>query len=161
MNLLCIDPGTESSGVVCLNTVTMDVISIAGTVNNFEIVSWLVDEEFSEHIAIEMIQCQGMPVGKETFETCLWIGRFIQSFHAGQDHTLIYRGQVKDVLCGSRKAKDANIRQALLDRYPRTGGGKTPQIGTKAQPGPLFGMSTHAWPALAVGHAWVELNKEK
>jgi len=121
----------------------------------------LANATTEEHIAIEMIASQGMPVGRETFETCVWIGRFIQAFHNGQDHTLIYRGVVKDVLCGSRKAKDANIRQALLDKYPCTGGGKTPQIGTKSQPGPLFGISTHAWPALAVGHAWVELNKSK
>jgi len=160
MNLLCIDPGTESSGVVVIDTVTMDVVSIHGSASNWEVLD-MVAIEYCEHMAIEMIQGQGMPVGRETFETCLWIGRFIQAFRNGQDHTLIYRGVVKDVLCGSRKAKDANIRQALLDRYPRSGGGKTPQIGTKAQQGPLFGMSTHAWPALAVGHAWVEINKNK
>ncbi|MNY62967.1 hypothetical protein D3C86_1998680 [compost metagenome] len=53
-------------------------------------------------------------------------------------------------LCKTPRAKDANVRQALLDMFPRTGGGKTPQIGTKAQPGPLFGVSSHAWAALGV-----------
>lgn len=39
---------------------------------------------------------------------------------------------------------------ALLDLFPRTGGGATPQIGTKAKPGPLYGVSSHAWAALGV-----------
>jgi hypothetical protein len=57
---------------------------------------------------------------------------------------------VKLHLCGTNKAKDANVRQALLDMFPRTGGGAVPQVGTKKEPGPLYGISTHAWPALGV-----------
>jgi hypothetical protein len=51
---------------------------------------------------------------------------------------------------GNQRAKDPNIRQALLDIFPGTGGGATPQIGTKAKPGPLYGVTSHAWSALAV-----------
>lgn len=101
-------------------------------------------------LAIEMIASYGMPVGREVFETCLWIGRFIQAWHSPETVRLVYRRDVKLHLCGTAKAKDANVRQALLDLFPRTGGGATPQIGTKAQPGPLYGVSTHAWPALGV-----------
>lgn len=162
MNLLCIDPGTEESGVVLLDTETMAVVAKNCEVNNNLLVDWISTGLIkSDHIAIEMIESHGMPVGRETFETCLWIGRFIQAYRHGRHHTLIYRGEVKDILCNSRKAKDANIRQALLDRYPKTGGGKCQQVGTKKQPGPLYGLSTHSWPALAVGHAWVELNKQR
>ena len=53
-------------------------------------------------------------------------------------------------LCHDSRAKDTNIRQALLDLFPRAGGGATPQVGTKGKPGPLYGVSSHAWPALAV-----------
>ena len=60
------------------------------------------------------------------------------------------RLDVKLHLCKDSRAKDANIRQALLDRFPATGGGKTPQIGTKAQPGPLYGIKSHLWAALGV-----------
>lgn len=104
----------------------------------------------ADALAIEMIASYGMPVGKEVFETCVWIGRFIQSWGDSTPVKLVYRKDVKMRLCGSMKAKDANIRQALIDLFPATGGGKTPQIGTKSKPGPLYGVSTHIWPALAV-----------
>jgi hypothetical protein len=104
----------------------------------------------ADRLAIEMIASYGMAVGREVFETCVWIGRFQQAWRAPDAVELVYRKDVKLHLCGTTKAKDANIRQALLDLFPATGGGKTPQVGTKAQPGPLFGVSSHAWPALGV-----------
>jgi hypothetical protein len=54
-------------------------------------------------------------------------------------------------LCNSMRAKDANIRRRVLDIFPATGGGKTPQIGTKGHPGPLYGVTSHAISALALG----------
>jgi hypothetical protein len=109
-----------------------------------------------DELAIEMVEARGMgiPVGAETYNTVLWIGRFIEAF--GGKTSLIFRRDVKLCICGDSRAKDSNIRQALLDRYPRTGGGKTPQVGTMKEPGPLFGVSSHAFAALAVGHTYVD-----
>ena len=45
------------------------------------------------------------------------------------------------------RAKDSNIRQALLDLY---GGDKRKAIGIKAEPGPLYGIKSHMWAALGV-----------
>jgi hypothetical protein len=104
----------------------------------------------ADRLCIEMIASYGMPVGREVFETCVWIGRFQQAWNAPDAVELVYRKDVKLHLCGTTKAKDPNVRQALLDLFPPTGGGKTPQIGTKKQPGPLYGVSSHAWPALGV-----------
>lgn len=103
---------------------------------------------YQNTLAIEMIACYGMPVGAETFETCLWIGRFWEAAHT--EPVLVYRKDVKMHLCNSVRAKDANIRQALLDQFPKIGGGKIPQIGTKKEPGPLYGVTSHVWAALAV-----------
>jgi hypothetical protein len=97
-----------------------------------------------------MIASYGMAVGKEVFETCVWIGRFIENWRDPDAAKLVYRKDVKMFLCGTTKAKDANIRQALIDSYPATGGGAIPQIGTKNAPGPLYGVSSHVWPALGV-----------
>ncbi|WP_411887376.1 hypothetical protein [Hydrocarboniphaga effusa] len=92
-------------------------------------------------LAIEKIASYGMPVGAEVFDTCIWIGRFVQ---AASDvrHRLIARQAVKVHLCNSVKAKDSNIRQALIDRFG--------PVGTKARPGALYGVKSHAWAALAV-----------
>jgi len=94
----------------------------------------------AHHLAIEMVASYGMPVGKEVFETVLWIGRFIEAW--GGPFTLVYRKDVKMHLCGSMKAKDGNIRQALIDRFGPP--------GTKANPGATYGISKDVWSALAV-----------
>jgi len=102
-------------------------------------------------VACEGLQCFGMPVGKETFETAYNIGelRYL-CFDQGIAFKMVFRSEVKNFLCHSAQAKDSNIRQAILDSFPATGGGTTPQVGTKKQPGPLFGVSSHSWSALAV-----------
>jgi hypothetical protein len=41
-----------------------------------------------------------------------------------------------------RRAKDQNIRQALIDRLGPP--------GTKKNPGPTYGVTSHMWSALAV-----------
>lgn len=96
-------------------------------------------------LAVEMIASYGMPTGFEVFETCVWIGRFIEAW--GGDYTLVYRKDVKMHLCGTLKANDANIRQALIDRFGPT---KDRAIGTKKRMGPLYGFSGDQWAALAV-----------
>jgi hypothetical protein len=52
---------------------------------------------------------------------------------------------VKLALCGDSRAKDANIRQALIDHF-----GGSAAIGRKAAPGPLSGISRDVWSALAI-----------
>ena len=108
-----------------------------------------------DYLVIEKIVSYGQAIGQSTIDTIQWIGRFIQQFlaHWRCPHgaRLIYRKDVKEYLCRSLRAKDAHIRQAIIDRYPATGGGKTPQIGTKKDPGPLYGIKSHLWSALAVG----------
>jgi hypothetical protein len=66
------------------------------------------------------------------FETCVWIGRFIEAWARFADvlshgPRLVYRKDVKLRLCGTVKAKDPNVRQALLDLY----GGENKAIGGK------------------------------
>lgn len=148
--ILAIDPGTEKSGWCVFD---LGAVIRSGVAPNPELLTYLQRGHFrinGYRLAIEMVASYGMPVGREVFETVRWIGRFQQAWHSPEAVELVYRRDVKLYLCGSPRAKDANIRQALLDMFPRTGGGKTPQIGTKAQPGPLYGVSSHAWSALAV-----------
>lgn len=99
-------------------------------------------------LAVEMIASYGMPVGREVFDTCLWIGRYIEAWERRQGkYALVYRRDVKMHLCNSARAKDSNVRAALLDRY---GPGREKAIGTKRAPGPLYGLKGDGWSALAV-----------
>ena len=50
-------------------------------------------------------------------------------------------------LTNSARAKDANVRQALLDKF---GPGKEKAVGKKATPGPLDGLTGDCWSALGV-----------
>lgn len=140
--ILAIDPGsTESAYVLYDGKRLLEFGKVENDVLLGRIPFW---REPTDELAIEMIASYGMPVGAEVFETCVWIGRFVQAWN--QRHTLVYRKDVKLHLCGQPRAKDGNIRQALIDRY----GGKDKAIGRKATPGPLFGVSADVWSALAV-----------
>lgn len=146
--LLAIDPGTTESGWVVL--ADDGSITYSGVESNAEILKRA--ETWGGGLAIEMIASYGMPVGKEVFETCVWIGRFVQAYESSwrsyidgtleQSAQLVYRRDVKLHLCGNARAKDANIRQALIDLYGPP--------GTKGSPGPTYGVKSHAWAALGV-----------
>ena len=144
--ILALDPGPTQTGFCLYDGAA---VRSCGVMPNEDMLLYLHLNPIAR-LAIEMIASYGMAVGREVFETCVWIGRFQQAWSAPDAVELVYRKDVKLHLCGTTKAKDANIRQALLDLFPRTGGGATPQVGTKAQPGPLYGVSSHAWPALGV-----------
>lgn len=150
--ILAIDPGPVQSGWCLLVDGRPDRFGIHDNAVLIEGIGEIADRlpTGSCTLAIEMIASYGMAVGKDVFETCVWVGRYVQEWHDEQNTMLVYRKDVKLHLCGSPRAKDANIRQALIDMFPATGGGKVPQIGTKKQPGPLFGVTSHVWPALGV-----------
>lgn len=144
--ILAIDPGNTESAYVLVEDDLSRVIE-KGKVENFElldIISRISHEHNFEHIAIEMIASYGMAVGKTVFETCVWIGRFIQSVRNGfgVESNLIYRSEEKMCLCHSMKAKDSNIRQALIDRFG--------EVGTKKNPGYFYGFKKDIWSAMAV-----------
>jgi hypothetical protein len=117
-----------------------------------DVITQCRDSGNADHLAIEMVACYGMPVGQETFETVLWIGRFVQVW-TPKPWTRVYRRDVKLHLCHSARAKDAHVRMALLDKF---GPGRQKAIGTRKHPGPLYGIKSHVWSALAVAVTWWE-----
>lgn len=99
-------------------------------------------------LAVEMIASYGMAVGREVFDTCLWIGKFVEAWESrGGQTVLVYRKDVKLHHCETTRATDSNIRAALIDRF---GPGKLVAIGNKKKPGPLYGLKGDEWSALAV-----------
>ena len=144
-SVFSLDPGTTQSGWCIYQD---GHVSDSGVEDNQSLLR-LMKIATPDDVAIEMVACYGMAVGKEVFETCVWIGRFMEAF--GGRVTLIYRRDVKLHLCGTVRAKDANVRQALIDKIG-------PQ-GTKKAPGPTFGVKSHAWAALAVAVTFDETVK--
>ena len=141
--IIAIDPGPTESAYVKLSGTR---VAECAKVPNAELLRMVrADSGPRILIAVEMIASYGMAVGAEVFETCVMIGRICEA--AGQEPLRVKRIEVKSHICHSAKANDANIRQALIDRY----GGKDAAIGKKAKPGPLYGVSGDMWAALAVG----------
>jgi len=143
MLILAIDPGPERSGIVRYDpersTLRPEIME------NPDLLRWLRLKPAGYEscvVAIEMIASYGMPVGKEVFATCVWIGRFVEACPEPDAVRLIPRLAVKLHLCRSARAKDANIWRALLDRFG--------PVGTKAAPGKLYGVRSHARAALAL-----------
>lgn len=130
MRVLAIDPGTTESGWVLYDSMNFKVID-SGVSKNESLIDQIRHED-ADLVAIEMISSYGMPVGKEVFETCVWIGRFVQA--SPIDCRLIYRKDVKLHICGNARAKDANIRQELIDTIGAP--------GTKKSPGPTYGVKS-------------------
>jgi hypothetical protein len=91
-----------------------------------------------------------MAVGREVFETVHWAGRFTEAAHPMRVVQLPRR-TVKLRLCQDSRARDSNIRQALIDRF----GGKA-AIGTTKARGPLYGISKDVWSALAIAVTYAD-----
>lgn len=159
MPLTAIDPGPEQSAFVSLsltgNLHRPDVLRFAKK-DNFRMSTDLRQPSGAvDPVCIEMIASYGMPVGAEVFETCVWIGRFIEASSGPSRVFRITRNEVKLHLCGAtRGVNDAVLRQAIIDRY---GPGKGKAIGCKKTPGPLYGITGDCWQALALGLTWIDL----
>lgn len=158
-SIFALDPGTTETGWVHYVSLPEERIVLASGIDpNAALLERLRDGwSRIDHasLAIEMIASYGMPVGREVFETCVWIGRFIEAW-GGKNYRLVYRREVKSHLCGSQKAKDANVWQAIVDKF----GGST-AIGKKASPGPLYGVKSHARAALGVAITAAETKWER
>lgn len=148
---MAIDPGNIESAYCLIDTETLKP-EVFGKVANAELLEKIYCFNCSQELqyAIEMIACYGMAVGKEVFDTCVWIGKFSEAITMGahKPYTFIFRREEKLHICQSPKAKDSNIIQALKDRF----GDK----GTKASPGFFYGFSKDVWQAYAVGLTFIE-----
>ena len=162
VEIFAIDPGNTKSAYVVMRVeraqgdkLSFDpkkaTILKFGKVENDEVAKALYafdyEETLEQFVVIERVASMGMAVGREVFETCEWIGRFTECAHRFPVK-YVYRLEEKITLCNSSKAKDANIRQALIDTYAKFDfkNGR----GTKATPDTLYGFHADVWSALAV-----------
>lgn len=185
MRVIGIDPGTFKSAYVVLARSSdlepsRTVLQESAEVDNEQLLLKLRRYQIGAEqnpgffagrtfMAIENIEGMGMMVGRTTFDTCIWIGKFVEAWenNTRQLAHLVSRGDERIVLCGCstyinpvtgkrQKISDAAIRASLIERFEPTGGGRIPQIGVKSKPGPLYGVSGHAWQALSVAMTFME-----
>jgi hypothetical protein len=140
MIILGIDPGTTKSAVA-----QWDGKRVTAVIKDNEILV----KEFQQGFwggfpVIEMVASYGMPVGKEVFETCVWIGRFIQALERNNPPTLRYtRNEVKMHFCHqTRGVDDGVLIRVLKDRFG--------EKGTKKNPGLTYGLKADMWQAFAI-----------
>jgi hypothetical protein len=148
--LLAIDPGNTASGWVVIDTATRQPVAF-DTTSNTELRRAIRAGNFDDcdRVVIEMVASYGMAVGADVFETCVWIGRFDEAFPPPlTDVELIYRRDIKLHHCASARARDANVRQALVDRFAH--GQPNHGKGTKAEPGWSHGFRADIWQAYAL-----------
>lgn len=148
--IFAIDPGNEESAYVIVEDDLSEVIC-KGKVLNDELMKIISDLNFKrkeDHVAIEMVASYGMSVGKSVFDTCVWIGRFYEAIYDqwAIEPILVYRMDEKMCLCHDSRAKDSNIRQALIDRFG--------EVGTKKNQGYFYGFKKDIWSAMAVAVAY-------
>ena len=126
--ILAIDPGNIESAYCIIEKETYKPIEF-GKIDNQQLLKQIGLFKNIDCIVIEKVASYGMAVGKEVFDTCEWYGRFIQKYcdtNDSQTIEYVFRKDVKINLCNSMKAKDSNIRQALIDRFGVVGIKKNP-----------------------------------
>lgn len=151
ITLVGLDPGNIESAYVAMQHRTIIRSRKAANDNVLADLDFMrVEGDRETVLAIEMISSYGMPVGHEIFDTCVWIGRFVERWRGR--HAFVKRGEVKLAICGTPHAKDPNIRAALIERH----GGKVKAIGRKGSEGPLHGITADMWSALAVATTYLD-----
>lgn len=167
MSILAIDPGSEMSAWALYDPTEPTPLVLFGKEPNKDLLhnnEWAPRIPYYDHVddpwfpspivVIEQVASMGMAVGEEVFETVFWSGRLWQALTSeGWTVDRMKRMPVKMHLCGDSRAKDSNIRQALIDRF---GPGKERAIGTIKKQGPLFGVSGDVWAALALAVTYHE-----
>ena len=151
MGILSIDVGTTESGFCFIDKDTYKPISF-GKISNNDLLKIVKNEDY-DTLIYEEFQSYGMPIGISTITSITWNGRYMQiALDRGKQVDYIYRKEEKMNICGSMKAKDSNIRQALIDRFG--------EVGTKKNQGFFYGFKKDIWAAYAVGITWLDKQKE-
>lgn len=160
--VLGIDPGSEKSAYCLVRAENMFPVEF-GKVDNDDLSDYLKGTFLwvkKLDVAIEQVASYGMPVGREVFQTCEWIGRFKQiaiDNHAGVQDVL--RKEVCVELCHSAKAGDSNVRRALIDLYAKHDlqNGK----GTKKNPDWFHGFAADVWSSYAIAHTFINRSRNQ
>lgn len=147
MRIYAIDPGPTSSGVVLYSVTSRKVLMSNKAMPNCDVLREVRALRSSIAVAVERVQAQGI-AGNDIMRTCEWSARFAQAaLDSGHVLRWHYRREVCRHLDVSGGGKDAQVRARCIELH---GGDRRTAQGVKASPGPLHGVSGHAWQALGL-----------
>ena len=158
--IMGIDPGNTHTAYAIISEV--DCFPYRhGKLENEEFASMLKHAHLNVSVyVIERVACYGMAVGHEVFDTCEWIGRFTQIIKDSRlrNPEYILRMDEKMAICHDSKAKDCNIRRALIDQFARHDFkfGK----GTKKNPDFFYSFAADEWAAFAVAYTYLKRRRD-
>src|SRR3990167_5377382 len=137
MRILAIDPGTTQSAWVLFDGAIRGK-GIESNRSMLGVIQAMIRPTVVDLVAVEFVQCYGMAVGREVYETCWWAGMFgREAENLGFSVKRFGRPTVKSWVTGKGRAKDSDVRQALMMRYGGTKKGD-----------PLHGVVKDIWAAL-------------
>ena len=151
MIILGIDPGPHHCGAALYDTDARRVLGSwkALTVDQaVGAVQSLKDTHGVELVAIERVQSYGI-AGASLLRTAE-VGGVLHQAASREllEVVWLYRREVLRGLDVTGKGnRDSLVRQRLIEMH---GGDRVSAVGTKKKPGPLYGVASHAWAALAV-----------
>lgn len=153
--MIGIDPGPITSHVVQLDYFGRVVAFTSFANTEFREAFGSIYPHLYTTAYIEQVASYGMPAGAELFDTCFWAGRFTERLESEYQLSvhLAKRKTIVAHLCGDARAKDANVRQAMIDRFGPP--------GTKKNPGQTYGISKDVWQALAVAAYGFDIEAKK
>tara|TARA_R110000824_G_scaffold76756_4_gene194447 strand:+ start:2703 stop:3176 length:474 start_codon:yes stop_codon:yes gene_type:complete len=145
--ILGMDPGPTTCGAVLYDTNSKRVISSRKALT-IDGAMRMIDFSSADLVAIERVQSYGI-AGSSLLRTAEVGGMLHYCARSeGLDVVWLYRREVLRGLDVTGKGnRDALVRHRLIEIH---GGDRASAVGLKASPGPLFGVSSHAWAALAV-----------
>ena len=181
MRIVAIDPGTNQSGYV--DYADGAILSSGVRANDYMHDMLMQSDPQTHTVVIEWPAGMGMLASRDLLDTAAWAGAFaVAAGFTPATCNRITRGEVLAELLPGAKPKgvsqDSRVRAVLLDLYGgaevalfngkcdeckargKIGLGKARRDceacgGTgKVKAGPLVGVSSHAWPALAVAVVW-------
>ena len=171
MIVLGIDPGPKTHGAVVYDTDARRVLWSSKAATTAEVEVWLYAYEgaaplqFSEALTVLIerpaaMGSIGVGIVGHMLDTA-WVGGGLSyaAIVAGCDtHTMTRREVLRHLgVLSGKGSSDSRVRAACIADHETPGG--PPGGGRKASPGPLYGVSSHAWQALGLVLAWLEMTK--
>jgi hypothetical protein len=157
--ILAIDPGNAYTAFALIDE-NYNVYDKDKTENHNVLDYMCANREKIGHIVVEMIASYGMAVGAEVFETCVMIGMIERTADLLRiPRSRVFRQEEKLYICHDSRAKDANIRRALIDRFAKHDLNRG--TGTKNNPDHFYGFKSDIWAAFAVGVVYLDKLKEE